>query len=185
MQPSLTQWTISTFLGWLLGVVFILGLSSLLDALGIENMQFYLGIGMGAGVGLIQWLRLKKFLPISLNWMWFSALGMGVIFIIFDLIAKETFSHKVALSVILGAAAAGFLQAQLLKAHSLKSYTWVLYNCLGWSLGVGTVFLVDYTMKLQSAGHNLFLALLNLVLILAGGVVLGIVSGLGLRQIIK
>lgn len=62
---TVVRWVTFTFWGWLLGVAFILLVSSLLGAMGIEDMQFYLGVGMGAGVGFTQWFVLRKFITIQ------------------------------------------------------------------------------------------------------------------------
>jgi hypothetical protein len=75
---TIQGWIKATFPGWLLGVVFILILSSLLDSVGIEHMQFYLGVGMGTGVGFTQWIFLKKVINMDARWMLYSIVGMGL-----------------------------------------------------------------------------------------------------------
>lgn len=182
---ALARWTRVTFYGWLLGVILILVLSSLLDSAGIEHMQFYLGVGMGAGVGFTQWLVLKKHIPIGKNWILHAVIGMGIPFVILDLLPDDTIAYKLPLSITLGSLCVGFLQFTMLKRYSPKAYLWIPGCVIGWVLAVGTAFIVDYTKQLAPIiSSNLMLALLNLFLILAGGVVLGVVTGLTLRRMI-
>lgn len=182
---TVRRWTKVTFWGWLLGVVFILMISSFLDSIGIEGMQFYLGVGMGAGVGLTQWLSLKKYIEINTNWIWFSVFGMGIPFIIIDYIPSEVIPHKLPFSIPLGAITAGFLQYLLLKKHSAKANLWIAGSFVGWSLGVTTVFIIDYTNYIKSLiPFNLVIALINLLLILAGGIILGVITGKTLKKIL-
>lgn len=185
-QFRITRWTKATFLGWLLGVIFILLLSSVLDFIGIEHMQFYLGVGMGAGVGFTQWLLLKKNTAVkNKNWIWFSVLGMGIPFVILDLILKTNTNYKPVLGISFGALALGLLQYSVLKKYSAKAGVWIFGCFAGWSLAVLTTFSINYTMRLSGILSTLALAFINLVLILAGGIVLGIVTGIAMNKILK
>jgi len=179
------QWVLVTFVGWFLGVILIMMLSGFLDSIGIEGMQFYLGLGMGAGVGLAQWLRLRNFLAVNINWMLFSAFGMGIPFIFLDLVPAVSVVYKLPLSIALGSITTGLLQFLLLKQLSSKAYLWIAGSFIGWTLAVATVFTINYTMLIKVTGYmNLVMALINLLLILAGGIVLGIITGMTLKKII-
>lgn len=183
-QFTITRWALATFWGWLLGVIFILLLSSFLDSVGIENMQFYLGVGMGAGVGFTQWFFLKKNTTIkSKSWIWFSMFGMGIPFIILDLALTTSTSYKPVLGISFGALAMGLLQYAILKNYSSSAALWV-YGCFaGWILAALTTFSINYTMRLSAIFSNIALAFINLFLILAGGIVLGIITGMVLKKI--
>ena len=112
------QWLKVNFLGWLLGAFLIIGLSSFLDSLGIENMQFYLGLGMGAGVGLVQWKQLKKWLDMPIKWFWVSTLGLGLTFFFIDFIPKESLPFKIPVSIAIGSIICGYFQGRLFtKIH--------------------------------------------------------------------
>lgn len=183
---TINRWTKSTFWGWLLGIVLIIGLSSLLDSMGIEDMQFYVGLGMGAGVGGTQWLLLRKLLPMSKNWIWFSAAGMGIPFIVLDMVLTKSFTYKMPIGAVLGAILVGFLQFLLLKQHSEKASLWIWSSIAGWTLAVLAVLTIDYTKHLTPyIQSNLLLALLNLLLILLGGIILGVITGFTLKKILK
>lgn len=175
---TIQGWIKATFPGWLLGVVFILLLSSLLDSVGIEHMQFYLGVGMGTGVGFTQWIFLKKVINMDARWMLHSIVGMGFPFLIVDLFPEEMITHKIATGITMGALTTGALQHLLLKNHTKNALLWIPFSFMGWTMGVLTVFTIDYTMALKPIlSNNLLLALINLLLILGGGIVLGLISG--------
>ena len=96
-----------------------------------------------------------------------------------------TVPYKLPLSIFFGALTVGLLQFLLLKKLSPKAYLWILSSFIGWILAVATVFTVNYTMMIKVSGYmNLVMALINLLLILAGGIVLGIITGMTLKKII-
>lgn len=175
----LKKWTLSTFLGWLLSVFFILILSGIFDALGVEGYQFYLGISVGLGVGLTQWLRLKKYSNIGVKWVWYTALGAGVPFLIFDLLklyGHVNFGNRYLLySVSVAGLSVGTLQHLLLKPYTTKAINWIPLSLIGWVCAALTVLALDYT-KLISSSPMIGLVL-NLSLILGGGAVLGFITG--------
>ena len=105
-----SKWIKSTFVGWILGVVFILVFSGALESVGIHHMQFYLGFSMGLGVGLIQWFYLRKLVSINLRWVFFSALGLSIPFFFFDLLPSIVIPHKLVVCIGMGAGLSGFLQ---------------------------------------------------------------------------
>lgn len=182
---TLSGWTRATFYGWVAGVVFVLLLSSLLDGIGIEGMQFYLGTGMSLGVSFFQWRVIRKFMTITKGWIVHAVTGMSVPFLIVDVLPHDL-PYKLPMSIVLGSLAVGFLQYRLLRPHSQKAHIWIAGCLAGWTLAVGTVFLVDYTKQLTPIiSSNLVLALINLFLILAGGLVLGLGTGLALKKVIR
>lgn len=182
MEITIKSWLFSTFWGWLLGVVFILLFSGILDNAGIDGMQFYLGLGMGGGVGLTQWLRLRKE-GIGMNWFWANLLGMGIPFLLLDLAYPNVHDWKLPIGILVGAIVAGVLQANILKKLKVSSKYWILSTTLGWGIALLLLNLIDYTQQFKGSGiQNLFLALLNLGIILAGGIELGITTGWVIRS---
>ncbi|HRH65317.1 MAG TPA: hypothetical protein PLU53_03385, partial [Bacteroidia bacterium] len=133
--------------------------------------------------GFAQSLLLKKYAPIDFKWILGSIAGMGVPFIFLDFIPSDTIPHKLPLSIALGGLTVGLLQYLLLIKYFRKGYLWIPGCFLGWTLGVLTVFTIDYTKYL--ALNNLITAFINLLLILAGGVVLGVISGIALKKILE
>ena len=185
-QFKIWRWTWTTFWGWLLGVVMILMLSGILDSMGIEDMQFYLGLGMGMGVGFSQWILLRKWCGMKVSWILTSALGLGIPFVIFDLLLKSKVWYKLPLCVGFGALTIGLLQFSIFKSYSTQAHRWIWGCVIGWPLAVATVFTIDYTKHLEAfISSNLILALINLLLILAGGVVLGVITAVFLRKALR
>lgn len=182
---TIALWTRATFWGWLMGVALIIILSSLLDAVGIEGMQFYIGVGMGAGVGISQWMLVRKFHPAGTAWIWASLAGMGVPFIIFDVLIDEEITYKLPLCIASGGLLTGWLQYNLLKKITANARPWVAACFSGWLLAGLLVLTIDYVMAIKGEGWlNLALALLNLIIILAGGVVLGRITGYALKRMV-
>lgn len=182
------KWVLFTFLGWLLGIVLILFLSGMFDSVGIEGLQFYVGLGVSAGVGFMQWLVLRKTVGMSLNWLWYSLLGIATPFLVFDLISIFTpYSLKeyyIPISVIIGGIAIGALQAKLLKPYVNGSTTpWIWLSFGAWALAALAVLAIEYTKEVSS--NNLVLFFLNLVLILIGGPIIGWLTKPFLQKNIK
>jgi len=176
---SLKKWTLSTFLGWLLSVVFILILSGIFDGLGIEGYQFYLGISVGLGVGVTQWLRLRRHSDIGIKWAWYTALGAGLPFLIFDLVkiyGHVDFGERYLLySVSVAGLSVGIMQYLLLKTYSPKAINWIPLSLIGWICAALTVLGINSSMHYIK--QPLLGLIVNLSLILAGGIVLGIITG--------
>lgn len=186
-QLSTARWMKATFFGWFLGIFLIIALSGFFDSIGIEGFQFYLGIGMGASVGFMQWRVLKNAVGVDKKWIWYSILGLGIPFLLNDLLSK--FADKplgdyyLPVSIAIGGITIGVLQHLILNKHSSKSKWWILGGFAGWVLAAATVLGVDYTKYLSD--NNLILFIANLLLILGGGVVLGFVTGKILTAILK
>src|SRR5690349_17833965 len=181
---TLPRWIKATFLGWIVGVLLIVLLSSLLDSFDIEGMQFYLGVGMGAGVAFFQWRVLRKFIPLDTRWIWFSVSGMGIPFVIMDFLMPTPGSQKLVISISVCALVTGIIQYFLLKQSSPKSQIWIPANFLGWTLAAFCVLAIDYTMEMRDVIPPLIGAIINLLLILGSGVVLGATTGIVLKRIL-
>ena len=176
------RWVKNSFWGWFTGIALILFLSSFFEAVGIQDLQFYLGLGMGAGLGFFQWLFLYKHFGFSKNWIWFSIGGMTLPFLLIDLLFPNPADFKLPAAVSLGGLCLGTMQYFILKKHFKKSAWWILASTAGWTMAIATVLGVDYTKYLD--WMNLVVFAINLFLILAGGAVLGIITGLGLKKIL-
>lgn len=176
---NLSRWISFTFLGWFLGIVLILVLSSTLDTLGVEDLQFFLGLGMGCGIGFAQWIRLKKYPGISIKWVWYTIIGLGVPFLFFDLLSQfEIFSLRdfyIPVCVLFSGLMTGWLQGILLKHHIPNPSSWILISLLGWAVAALTIVGVEYTKFLSD--NNWVLFSLNLLLLLSGGPILGYITG--------
>lgn len=183
---SLSHWTKATFLGWFVGIILIIVLSSTLDSVGVEGVQFYLGVGLGAGIGFFQWRVLKEITGVNLSWLWSSLLGLGVPFLLFDLVsmysAQPLGSKYLPLSVGTSAVFIAVLQYFILKKFSPAAHLWIIGSIAGWILAASAVLCIDYIKLIIH--HNLALFIINLIMILGGGVVLGLITGLSIKKIL-
>lgn len=161
-----SRWVRATFLGWLIGFVLVIVGALAWDLIGLQA-QFMVGVGMGAGVGYMQgrvareWLGAGgQWLGTSKPWLWSSIIGMGLPFVLWDLLAWTAIPFSLGLCVALGGLLTGLLQARLLRPRSGAAGWWPLASLAGWTLGTG-------------AGVDALI----LGVILLGGLVLGIVTG--------
>ncbi|MCK4775231.1 MAG: hypothetical protein KAT30_10615 [Candidatus Krumholzibacteria bacterium] len=167
-----TRWVLATFAGYCLGFVLTILGAIAGDLIGMPESQFIVGIGMGAGVGFAQGRAARKWLGATIHWVWTTVIGMGVAFVVFDLVAAvwSEFSDVLSLQldVIFGGLLVGLLQRRILRSHSDKANWWVPACVAAWSLAAWTASVTP------AGGQNAFL---NLGMILFGGVVLGVVTG--------
>ena len=166
------RWVRGTFLGYLLGFVVIILGGIVGDLIGLPGSNFIVGIGMGVGVGYAQGRVLKQWLGTIRHWMWATVLGLGGLFVVEDLVAVvwSEFDdlHSLQLDVAIAGLLVGLLQRRILCSHSDRANWWVPASVAAWVLAAWTASVTP------AGGQN---ALLNLGMILMGGVVLGVVTG--------
>ena len=73
------------FGGWVLGIPFIIALALAGEAVGIGGTQFLAGVGIGAGVGLMQGRAIRSILNAFGPWFWPCAIGLGAPFLVTDI----------------------------------------------------------------------------------------------------
>lgn len=182
-----SKWVKSTFLGWLLGFIFILILSVGLGSIGIDGVQFFTGTGMGAGVGFMQWRLNRRTIIKDKKWIWFSALGLTIPFLFYDLLNLfndyTLGTYLLPLCTGLGGIIVGLFQFRMLNGISRKPKLWILASTIGWFFAVLTVSGMEYTNHITT--NNMAGFAINILLILVGGIVLGIITGMFLRKILK
>ena len=179
-----TGWLLATFAGWLLGLALILAAAFLGDLLGSGGSQFILGAGMGTGVGYMQG-RIVKYLSDEAGpWLWASIVGIGAPFFVSDLLAAlwAAFPFSLPLSVAIGGLLAGYLQRRILAPHTPRANWWVPASFAGWILAAGMAALSGMLTGVLPGAWG---AIINLGLILLGGVVMGAVTGGALVWILK
>lgn len=182
-QFKLKTWILFTFYGWLLGVVLVILLSSFLDSIGIEHLQFYVGLGMSTGVAMMQWFQLKKIIDISYSWVTVAAAGMGLPFLCIDILIPWHTPNKLIIATIFGTAILASSQTMQLKKFFSNSGYWFIGTAIGWILSTLVLMAVEYTMKFKGPGWiTLAIALLNLIIILSGGFILGFFSGKAVQK---
>jgi hypothetical protein len=175
------RWVLLTLAGWIVGFLlgFILG-ELALDNAGIE-------IGVGAMVGLMQWLVLRRVVNKAGFWILASIAGFLVSAGIHAaacsyLKTSDDLGNPIGvlmwtLSFILGGTLTGLLQQRILRHHVRRSGWWVPASAAGWGLGMaglGGVFSLSTVMK----GGPFILMLLHNVLapVLVPSVTLGAIT---------
>ncbi len=183
----LRRWIIATSFGWILGIVGILLIAVVFDTIGIEQLQFFIGLAMGSAVGWKQSSIIDQFEPIGNGWRLASAAGMGIPFLCFDIVSLAMYNpvggYSLPLCIVAGSSVTGYLQYRLLRARTNYALLWIAGSVVSWIAAGAAVLSMD-TIKLF-IHHNLALFIINLSLILGSGIVLGSVSGLFLQKIIE
>ena len=181
------KWLTYNFFGWLLGTILVILLSSSIEAMGIEDVQFFIAIGIGLGIGVAQWLVLKKITNIKTAWIGVTIAGLTIPFLIADALRYfELLNLKsllIPVCVGAGSVLVGFFQSQLLKNYNIRLYNWILNSFLSWTLIAAAVYSVAYTHLISK--NVWFGFITNLILLLSGGIILGIMSGKHLEKNLK
>ncbi|MFZ4620655.1 MAG: hypothetical protein ACOYNS_08855 [Bacteroidota bacterium] len=183
----LKEWVLSSFYGWLTGVVLVIITSGMFDAAGLEGFQFYLGISIGGSIGFFQWRKISHPAGIGTEWIWSSMFGMGIPFLVMDLLKRfagiSLGDNHLPVCITAGALVTALWQTFILKKKFTAALPW-LWTCLGgWILASWTVISIDYVKLFIH--HNLALFFINLTLIVSGGAVLGAVTGSTLISILR
>lgn len=185
MSPTmtLTRWVWLHSAGWLLGVVAVIMLSSMLDAVGIEHWQFHIGLGMGLAVGVVQAFALRRLAVPALHWIASSVFALTVPFVLSHFLLPSAAWYTLPICVLTGAALLSCMQEMLLRRSGITGVAWCRRSLLGWTLAALFLLAINATMMIRPAPvWGLVLAVVNLLLILAGGPVLGWITGQGMRN---
>lgn len=176
-------WVRATTLGWLLGLVLLAVLALIADMvhLGESGGQFMVGLGIGWGVGYLQGRALTPWMPRRSRWMLASAVGMGGLFVVHDVVraARRAFPYSLPLYVLAGALFVGLWQSALLRPVSTRAAWWVPASVLAWALPAGGIALSDAERGGMPG------ALASLASIFLGGLMVGLVSGGALVWILR
>lgn len=180
-KSLLTKWVVSSAVGWTLGLLGSIMVAHLVNLIYPKETNLVVGLCVGGVVGYAQWSILKKHIALSGKWVLGCAIGMGIPFIV--LVGLEELGLRVpdlpddqlmsrtAIGIV-GGLLCGLLQMPLLKPVTDKATLWILASTLGW----GSSWLVSSIIERPMA------ALVGLVF---GGIVLGFITGVFLRHIMK
>jgi hypothetical protein len=152
--------------------------------LGLGDRQFLLGLGMGTGVGALLRRIVAERVHAPTTWWRASILGVTAPFLAWDVLhlLRVPLPHALAATVVLGGLTVGVLQARVLRAYSTRSAEWIVASLVGWSLAASTVALND---KVIPKIPGIVGALIYVAVILIGGLLLGVTTGLALERILN
>ena len=185
---TLKRWIWLTIAGWFIGVLLVIGIGILGGIIFKGNKdlggQAIIGIGMGIGVGLMQWILLRKYLPGALNWLWFSIIGFTFAYVVFD-VAGSLINVKFDVGMVLplvtmiGALISGWLQyAFVLKKNVANSKGWILKNAIAWLLAhVLTMGMFFIKIPTQQGVLLALIVAIAFIFLLTGGPLLGFITG--------
>jgi hypothetical protein len=180
------QWVRATWVGWVLGIPFIIALALIGEAVGIGGAQVLVGVGMGAGIGLMQGRAIRKVLHESAPWFWSCVVGLGLPFLAADIAkaARWDFPYSLFVSVALGGLIVGVWQAFLLRPYVHNTGWWVVASAAGWALAAGMAVTADTLPRTHSI-RGIWGALAYLGIAAAGGLILGLVTGISLVWLLR
>lgn len=172
------RWVRATWFGWLLGIPIIIVLALAGEAVGIGGAQVLVGAGMGTGIGFTQGRMIRSLLPKWGAWMCSCVVGLAVPFLVTDLAraSGRNVGYSLFVAIAAGGLIAGGWQAIILRARFRKTLLWVVASALGWTLAAATSAVADPVSRLPAL-RGLWGALVYLGIVAAGGLVLGLVTG--------
>jgi len=186
-RQVLGQWVRATWAGWVLGIPLIIALALVGEAVGIGGAQVLIGVGMGAGMGLMQRRAIRDVLHSSAPWLWSCVVGLGLPFLATD-IAKAAgwnFSYSLFICMALGGLIVGVWQAFLLSHHVQNAGWWVVGSAAGWTLAAGMAAAAD-TLSRSHSLRGIWGALAYLGIVAGGGgLILGLVTGISLVWMLR
>lgn len=179
-------WIRATWAGWLLGIPLIIVLALLAEAVGIGGSQTMVGAGMGTGTGLMQSRVIRGVVHKSAPWFWSSVVGLASPFLVADIskVAGWGLVYSLPVSVALGGIIAGGWQALILQPRLRQTWLWVVASALGWTLAAGAAGAADNLVRSHSV-RGIWGAVLYLGIVVGGGLVLGLVTGICLAWMLR
>jgi len=184
-RKLLLSWIRKTWLGWLIGIPIIIALALIGEAIHIGGAQFLVGAGMGTGIGLMQGRVIRRLLEKRAMWICSSIVGLGAPFLLTDLskFVGWHLPYSLPLAIALGGLIIGTWQAVLLSARFRQTGWWIVAGTLGWGLAAGTAAIADSPLAHRIRG--IWGALAYLGIIAAGGLILGVVTGVCLAWLAR
>jgi hypothetical protein len=179
-------WLRATWLGWLLGIPVIVLFALAGEMMGVGGSQVFVGAGLGAALAIFQG---RAVLPLGVRpiaWRISCIFGLALPFLAYDLAtlfgAEIAFSLPVAATI--GGALMGGWQALLLHGRIRGAPWWIPVTTIGWALAAVAVYVADHLVR-GTGSRGVSGALLFLLLVAAGGLLLGAVTGLALSRMTR
>jgi hypothetical protein len=183
---SVYKWMFYTGVGWIAGVILVLIFAGILEGLHLD-FQFIMPLSIGIGMGIMQWLYLRKFFIKSFIWVWLLIAGLTLPFAVFDLVSlifKLNIEKCLWLLIIIGSILSGSLQYRLfLKNHFSNAAKWIIYSFLSWLIILLLMLVTSYTIS-HHVNRKIALVI-NLSAFVLADPFLGLISGKGLKSIMQ
>ena len=182
--PTMRAWILATLAGWLLGIPSVALFALIGEAIGLAGKQVMIGAGMGVSLGLLQARVIRRLIGHGRVWILSCAGGLAAALGVGDLAEAMGWAspYRLHLAVITGGALAGIWQTRILRSHATDAWMWIPANVLGWSAAAAAVAMADGLFQARVLGGAAG-ALVYLGLVVSGGVLLGVVTGVSLRKL--
>jgi len=146
-------------------------------------------IGIGMGMGLMQWRLLRNYVASSSKFFWSTVINFSLAFILRDIVAslinstmvdsKITVEITIPFAVLFGAFLSGWLQYRFVfKGIMDKAGFWILYSVIGWLLAtlitMSTTFI---NIKFGEHFPKVLVVFFALSCLSLGGPILGLITG--------
>jgi hypothetical protein len=139
---------------------------------------------MGTGIGLMQGRVIGGLIDKSSLWFWSCAAGLALPFLVTDIsnAAGWSLAYSLPKAVTVGGIIVGGWQAFIFRSRLRMGWWWILASVLGWSLAAGTAA-ADALPR--SSVRGIWGAVLYLGIVAAGGLVLGLITGVCLAWMFR
>jgi hypothetical protein len=179
-------WLRATWFGWLLGIPVIILFALAGEMMGVGGSQVFVGAGLGAALAIFQGRAIAPLGVRPIAWRISCVFGLAVPFLAYDI--ATLFGAELAFSLPIAATAGGALvgvwQALLLRDRVRGAPWWIPVTTVGWALAAVAVYAADHLVR-GTGSRGVSGALLFLVLVAAGGLLLGAVTGTALSQMTR
>ena len=176
-KKFLGQWILATSIGWPVGMFLAFLLSyEVVNLFYHKETSLIIGLCLGAVVGFSQWNIINEYSKISAWWIWASAIGIGLPFVVDVLLVELVGVESVLkndilgrfITGVIGGLLIGLLQINVVKSLSKKGIWWIVISPLAWG--------ISWLSTAIGAGVGDFII---------GGVVLGAITGIAILWLLQ
>ena len=197
-RTFLAKWILVTSGACVLGLPVSFIVAAIFNIVYPKETNLVVAPCIGAMVGYSQWLVLRKQIAVSGWWGLACAIGLGVPFIVGEILDEVGFlphlpgGKILGLTIvgIIGGLLSGLLQMPLLRPHFAKAGWWILASSIGWGICCLAFSILDPLGALVASNMGgiplvVVTGLLVFVGLTMGPILLGVVTGVGLLWIPK
>lgn len=185
-RALIISWIRATWLGWIIGVPMIIVLALIGESVGIGGKQVIVGVGMGLGIGLMQSRVMRKIMEDPVPWLWSCVVGLGAPFLVGD-ISKAiglNLPYYLPIWIVAGGLIVGIWQSLIIGSRFRRAWLWIVANVVGWALAAGLSSIADWLPRAYGI-VGILGAAIYLGIVAAGGLVLGLVTGICLWWLMR
>jgi hypothetical protein len=184
---TLGSWIGATSLGWIAGIPVLILTGGVFGPIGLGNTA--IAMSMGAGIAFFQWLVLRKRVSRAHRWLWVNPMAFAMPFMASDLLIRFHAVHAeyaIITATLIGSCILALAQQQVvLKTTGLSLVPWMAVNLAAYAVAIAPPFLLTVGRINQLHLPEVISVTLSFVTVLAGGPVIGFLTGLVLVRHFK